>query len=42
LNDTLDSVQRAADSIDRLAIELRQDPHGIINRPRGRQLELPQ
>jgi phospholipid/cholesterol/gamma-HCH transport system substrate-binding protein len=41
LNDTLTSVQQAADSFNHLAVELRQDPRGMMSRQQGRQKELP-
>jgi len=40
INNALTSIQQAADSMDHLVTEIRQDPRGLIGRPRAREKEL--
>ncbi|WP_174279052.1 MlaD family protein [Sphingomonas bacterium] len=38
---TMMSVQETAESLDGLIRQIRQDPHGTLGKPRGKELELP-
>ena len=41
INATMLSVQESAESLDGLVRQIRQDPHTLLGKPRGKQLELP-
>jgi phospholipid/cholesterol/gamma-HCH transport system substrate-binding protein len=40
LNTTLDSIGKAADSVNGLIRDIRQDPRAVLMKPKGRQLEV--
>ena len=41
INAALGSIQEAADALDSLSTEIRQDPRGALSRPTGREVEIP-
>lgn len=42
INAAMNSIQEAADAMDRLASDIQQDPQGLLTRPEGKEVEIPQ